>query len=1260
MTRATGEGFYVIDSGSRQIVDFVAPTIVSGPFYSVPTSLAVMRNGKAFYWATEPLSFGLYSYDPLTRLSTHITLPGLNDLIVGLAKSADGTRLVFFSSSHLWLYDGDSDSYVSDRQITPDIVSIRDVKLNSDGSRILVDGHRLFDKNLTQIADLTPGKTAGYSTAYFYRGATFSPDGSKIYSGSNYLMVGSAVGDQGTPAIAVYDANTAAIVGYVPDSNYLFGGGGLAVSDSTAVLLSDQGFTVFSVRGTLPNLARPLTSNGSTLGVSPSVGTLSNPDNVTVFYGGGTGDPSSVYFGGQSGSGLSVNAPQPFNSNASVRPPAATQSGPVDVVAVRADGWAAFAPHGYSYGPSIQHQDISVGGTDGGTSIRLYGYGFGAVSAQPQVTIGGKLSKSALSACPSVWAPPCLTVLAPSGNVGPADIVVTNPFGMTTEPGGFRYVAHRLIPGLFPYQMILDETRGFLYAADAITGNVQAVDARTLSVSTLLSYPATPITAIAMTPDKTRLLAVSPTAGTVTVLDLTSGSVRHTFFPVPEDERSRLVPTAAVATARGTALVSCVDLDLFDGGQLFEIDLETGSAITVVLPPTVHARTLFASAEDGQEIVLAGDGNAGYLSHWDASISAVTHERFSENEILQLAASASGDRFVQDFASLTSELAVDGGLYLNNLMTLERSQVRGEKLHSSGDLRYIVTTKGIEIYDVQQGALVLSIGVPSGTLSTDDGLVIDRAGGTLFVAQQDGVGVINLGKAPLSIGQVVPMQGNARGGDLVTLRGSGFLDGATVTVAGKVVPATVVDSTKLTFIAPPSMPQKLAVTVTNPGAETYTIYSSYDTSNPLSRPALLLNSAAASSDRTRLTVTGSGFTADTRVALNGVRLQTTFVSAEMLYGFVISSRDLASAVVTAIDTKYGVSSNRIALPAGSIVQLSISLSRTQLNFLYTTGGAVPPPQAISVSNSGGGGLTWTANSSSAWLLASPPNSSLSTLAVSIDPSGLSPGFYDSFITVGALGANPHQLHVTLTVATVTTPVISQVANAFGEAPLIAANTWVELKGLNLAPTGRNRIWSAADFVNNRMPTQLDGVSVTVNGRSAFLYYISANQVNILTPPDTILGLVQVQLNNNGVASNVITVHAQPLSPSFFAFVSNGAQYVYGRHLDASLIGPPNMLPGIASTPVKPGETISIAANGFGPTPTPVVPGSIAQSEALPALPSITIDGVSATVLSAGLVSPGNYLLNLVVPASLADGDKLIIATYNGVMTQPGALLTIQH
>jgi uncharacterized protein (TIGR03437 family) len=241
-------------------------------------------------------------------------------------------------------------------------------------------------------------------------------------------------------------------------------------------------------------------------------------------------------------------------------------------------------------------------------------------------------------------------------------------------------------------------------------------------------------------------------------------------------------------------------------------------------------------------------------------------------------------------------------------------------------------------------------------------------------------------------------------------------------------------------------------------------------------------------------------------------------------------------------------------------------------------------------------------------------------------------------------------------AKIGSPSITLVANAEGDGPTIAPNTWVEIKGMSFAPVGDSRIWLASDFVNNQMPTQLDGISVTVNGESAYVYYISPIQINVLTPPDLAPGPVTVKVTSGGTTSAAFTAQAQPLSPSFFVFAGG---YVIGSHLNGSILGPTSLYPG-SSTPAQPGELVVLYANGFGPTSVPVVPGSSVQSGMLPALPVVQIGGINATVQFAGLVAPGEYQFNVYVPASAPNGDNPITVQYGGLSTQSGVLLTVQQ
>jgi len=272
-------------------------------------------------------------------------------------------------------------------------------------------------------------------------------------------------------------------------------------------------------------------------------------------------------------------------------------------------------------------------------------------------------------------------------------------------------------------------------------------------------------------------------------------------------------------------------------------------------------------------------------------------------------------------------------------------------------------------------------------------------------------------------------------------------------------------------------------------------------------------------------------------------------------------------------------------------------------------------------------------------------------AVAVDQAGniyiaeASPSLVRKVLASPGLGAAPK-----------TPPVITSVQNAFGGATTIAPNMWVAIKGTNLAPPGDSRTWAGSDFVDNVLPSQLDGVTVTFNGTSACVYYISATQVNVLSPPDQITGPVEVRLSVNGVTSAPVMVQMVLDSPSFFTF---DGVHVVGTHLNGSLLGPTTLYPG-ASTPAKPGETVILYANGFGQTDTPVVRGLDTQSGNLLFVPGVTIGGASANVGFSGLISPGLYQFNVTIPPSTQSGDMPLSATYIIDQTQTGVKIAIQQ
>src|SRR6202008_4743998 len=121
------------------------------------------------------------------------------------------------------------------------------------------------------------------------------------------------------------------------------------------------------------------------------------------------------------------------------------------------------------------------------------------------------------------------------------------------------------------------------------------------------------------------------------------------------------------------------------------------------------------------------------------------------------------------------------------------------------------------------------------------------------------------------------------------------------------------------------------------------------------------------------------------------------------------------------------------------------------------------------------------------------------------------------------------------------------------------------------------------------------------------------------------------------------------SPTFL--VVDGAGHVAARHVDYSLAGPASLVsPGYPFAPVKPGEIVLLYSVGSGQT-SPAITDQLRGSGSLPALPGVTIGGLPATVLAAGISGPGLYQFNVVVPGNAPDGDLPLSATYNGMSTE---------
>ncbi len=145
-----------------------------------------------------------------------------------------------------------------------------------------------------------------------------------------------------------------------------------------------------------------------------------------------------------------------------------------------------------------------------------------------------------------------------------------------------------------------------------------------------------------------------------------------------------------------------------------------------------------------------------------------------------------------------------------------------------------------------------------------------------------------------------------------------------------------------------------------------------------------------------------------------------------------------------------------------------------------------------------------------------------------------------------------------------------VVNSASSAPFtagIARGELITLVGTNIGPDTL-QVAPAIPF-----PTTLGGVQVLVNNVPAPIYYVSPNQVAAIVPYQTTSSVAQIQVVNNGVASNTVTEFVNLTTPGIFTQPAGGVGYAAALHPDFSLV--------TTDSPAQPGETIAVFVTGLG-------------------------------------------------------------------------------
>jgi uncharacterized protein (TIGR03437 family) len=287
---------------------------------------------------------------------------------------------------------------------------------------------------------------------------------------------------------------------------------------------------------------------------------------------------------------------------------------------------------------------------------------------------------------------------------------------------------------------------------------------------------------------------------------------------------------------------------------------------------------------------------------------------------------------------------------------------------------------------------------------------------------------------------------------------------------------------------------------------------------------------------------------------------------------------------------------------------------------------------------------WTASvvPGANWLTVSPLSGTGSgPLRISVSAAGLSRGAYQGVVTVQSSDAIPQAINVPVTfvVGTSQSTAITAIANGASYAQAFAPGMLLTVFGTQLSP-----VTLSAGVLP--LPLELSGVSATVNGVSAPLYYVSPGQLNVQVPYETGTGLAVLGVNNNGqVASFPFTV--APAAPGLFTApdgsLTPAATARQGQTAVAYITGD--------------GDTTTFLITGASP-PT----GTATSKLPRPRLPvTVTVGGLAATVSFAGtpVGLVGISQVNFTVPATAALGVQPVVVTVGGVRTQTGRLTVTQ-
>ena len=603
------------------------------------------------------------------------------------------------------------------------------------------------------------------------------------------------------------------------------------------------------------------TRNDPLTSTTPATGTTSGGTKIRI-YGTGFVTGLTVTIGGVSATGVSYSsgyivAYSPGGTAGSASVVVTNPSGAQSDGGLGVGGIAAFV---YVAGPpTVTSVSPASGSTSGGTSVTITGTGFSGATG---VTIGGVAATGV-----TVVSATSITATTPAGSAGLVNVAVTTGSGTGTGTGVYTYAAPPTVTSVSPVSgstaggtAVTITGTGFVSGATVTVGGSAVTSVVFVSSTSLTAV--TPTGAVGardivvtnpnlLTGTGTALYSYAVVAPTVVSLSPSSGS---TLGATSVTITGTGFITGATVTIGGSAATSVVFVSstsitaVTPAGSAGTANVVvtnaggsagTGTAIYTYVPPVAPTVTAVSPVEGapagGTLITITGTGfEAGVglaVSVGGASATSVTWVSSTSLTAVTpagaagpaVAVSVTNPSTLSGTAAAAFTYAVPVAPAVTSIAPSVGSTGGGTMVTITGTgfvagSGLAVTIGGVAATGVTWvNSTTITATAPAGTTGAKNVVVTNPS-----TLSGTGTGAFTYAVAP-TVTSASPSSGTDAGGVAITITGTGFVSGATVTIGGAAATGvTWVSSTSITATAPTGSAGAQNVVVTNPSTLTGT------------------------------------------------------------------------------------------------------------------------------------------------------------------------------------------------------------------------------------------------------------------------------------------------------------------------------------------------------------------------------------------------------------------------------------------------------